>query len=137
MEGLLDGREDLRADGRAGLSERRSEAHVVASERGGEGFRGGEEGGHAGTHLTEGEEDTVHDDEEWEDRLDGAESTAEDETPDTPQGEAKGHGLLAADLVHEVTADDASGQVEAVDDCTEADVLNQSVLGAQLTDDGG
>ena len=51
---------------------------------------------------------------DWLVTYDGAKSAAEDETEETPENEAEGHGLFAADAVHEETADYAAGEVEAV-----------------------
>ena len=135
-ERILDGREDLRPDRGTRLSHGGCEAHVVASQRGGERLGGAEEGGDAGAHLTQGVEDTVHDDEQREHALDGPECAAEDEAEDAPEEEAERHCLLTADLVHEETAHDAAREVEAVDHCAVADVLDERVVGIQLADNG-
>ena len=108
----------------------------MASERRGEGLGSAQESGDTGAHLAKGVEDAVQDDEEREDGLDGPDSAAQDEAQETPEEEAEGHGLLAANPVHEEAADDAAWEVEAVDHRAIADVLHQGVVGVQLGDDG-
>jgi hypothetical protein len=44
--------------------------------------------------------------------------------------------LLAADSVHQEAADDAAGEVEAVYDGAEADVLHEGVVWVERGDDG-
>jgi hypothetical protein len=96
----------------------------VATERRWEGLGRAQKGRHARPHLAEGVEDAVENDEEGEDGLNGPEGAANDESHDGPAEEAKGHGLLSTDAVHQDTADDAARQVEAVDDSLDEDVRN-------------
>ncbi len=84
----------------------------MTSEGRGKGLSRAEECSYAGTHLAEGVEDAVQDDEEWEDGLDWVQRTAEDEAKDRPACEAEAHGLFAADAVHEEAADETAGEVE-------------------------
>ena len=87
------------------------------------------------THFAESVEDSVQHDEEGEDTLDGLQGTSNDEAKDGPEEEAEGHSLLAANAVHEKTTDQGTGEVEAVDDGAETDVLHKSVVGVQRADD--
>ena len=98
-----------------GLANGGRETKVVASEGSWEGLRSAQECGDARAHLSKSVEDTVQDDEEREDSLDGAQSTTDDETEKGPQEEAQSHSLLASNAVHEQTTDNAAGEVEAVD----------------------
>jgi hypothetical protein len=89
------------------------------------------------THFAKALEDAVEDNKEGEDTLDWLQSAADDEAQDTPEQETKGHGLLAADAVHEEATDQRAGEVEAVDDGAVSDVLDEAVAGLKRSDDGG
>jgi len=78
----------------------------------------------------------VQHDEERENKLDGRERGADDETHSGPAEEAERHGLLAPDAVHEEAAGDAAGEIEAIHRGAEADVLDEGVVGVELSDDG-
>lgn len=136
-ERILDGSEYLRADRSTGLAHSRCKAKVVAAKWSGEGFRSAKEGRDTRAHLAESVENAVEDDKEREDGLDRSNRAAQDEAKESPEEEAERHGLLAADLVHEESADDAAGKVEAVHDGSVADVLDEGVVWVELTDDGG
>ena len=96
----------------------------------------GRAGTYTRTHFSQTVEDSVQHDEEGEYTLDGLKGTSNDEAKDGPEEETKGHGLLAADAVHEKATDQGTREVEAVDDGAVADVLHKSVVGVQRSDNG-
>ena len=123
-EGVLNGCENLRADSGPGFPDRGGEAHEMPAKRCREGFRGAEEGCYARTHLAEGVEDPVQNDEERKDGLDLIERPADDEAQDGPEPKTKTHSLFAADTIHEQPPDQASRQVETIHDRTISDILD-------------
>jgi hypothetical protein len=136
-EGILNRSEDLRADGCACFAHSRRKAKVVATQGGWEGLCGAEESCHAGAHLAQSVEDAIQDNKKRKNCLDRANGAAEDEPEDGPEEEAQSHGLLAANPVHEEPPYDAAGEIKAVDDSAIANILDESVVWVQLTDDGG
>lgn len=68
--------------------------------------------------------------------MDGAECAAENEAEDGPKEESEGHSLLASDFIHKEAAYDAAGEVEAVDYCAIANVLDDGIVRVELGDDG-
>jgi hypothetical protein len=87
-------------------------------------------------HLTKGVEDAVQHNEEWEHGLDRPECSSKSEAQDTPEKETEDHSLLAADFIHEEATNNATWEIEAVDDSPVANVLDQCVVWVQLTDEG-
>jgi len=126
----------LRADRATRFADRCGKTQKEPSERRGERLCAAQKRSDAGTHLAKGLEDAVQHDEEREDVLDGRERAADDETRDGLAGEAERHGLLAPDAVHEEAAGDAAGEIEAVHRGAEVDVLDEGVVGVELSDDG-
>jgi hypothetical protein len=158
-KGVLDRREDLRTDGGTGLADGGGESEEVAAERRREGLGSAQEGGnlfhvgsatvlktlfererqrtYTGTHLAKALEDAVENNKEGENTLDRLKSATDNEAQDTPEQETKSHGLLAADAVHQETADQRARKVEAVDNGSEPNVLDQAVVGLESPDNGG
>ena len=66
----------------------------------------------SGPTPPEGVRDTIKDDEEGEDNLDGFESAALDEPEDSPAEEAKSHYLFVTSTVHGKVAGRAARDVE-------------------------
>lgn len=93
-------------------------------------------GTYARAHLSQRIEDAIEHDKQRENGLDGTEGATNDEAQDRPQEETQSHRLLAADPVHEEAADEAAGEVEAVDDSAEPDVLCNCIVRIQCRHDG-
>lgn len=86
-------------------------------------------------HLSERVEDTIQHDEQREDGLDERKSTTNDKAKDRPSEKAQNHGVSAANAIHEKSSNDAPGEVNTVNNCTETDFLLKGILGIQSGDD--
>jgi hypothetical protein len=89
------------------------------------------------THLSERVEDAVENYKQRENTLNRLQGTSDDETKNSPEEKAESHGLLAADSVHEQSANDGTREVETVHNSAVANVLNQGVVGVELSNNGG
>lgn len=83
------------------------------------------------SHLSDSVENSIQDDEERKDGEKRVEGTADDESHNGPQNEAKRHGLLASNLVHEKATKKAARQVETVEQRSVAHGLNKTVTGVE------
>jgi hypothetical protein len=133
---VLDRREDFRPNRCARLTNCGCETEIVPAKGSGEGFRCAKERRDSRTHFAQGVEDSVEDNEKGEHGLDGPECAAENKAENAPKEESEGHGLLASDFVHKEAANDAAGEVEAVDYCAVANVLDDGIVRVELGDDG-
>lgn len=78
-------------------------------------------------YFAQGEKDSVEHHEEREHVLDRLHGAAENETQYCLQRETQGHRLTSTDLVGEITSDERTRDVKAVDDHAPAERLHQTV----------
>lgn len=90
---------------------------------------------YARAHLSQCVEDAIQHDEQGEHRLDRRKSTTNYEAENRPPEKTQSHSLSATNAIHEKSSNDATGEIEAVNNCTETDVLLKSVLRVQSGDD--
>lgn len=86
-------------------------------------------------HLSQCVEDAIQHDEQRKHGLDRRKRTTNDEAENRPSEKTQSHSLSATNAIHEKPSNDATREVEAVNNCTETDVLLKSVLGIQSGDD--
>ena len=79
---------------------------------------------------------SVENNKERKHALDRLQRTADDETKNSPTEKSESHGLLSSNFVHKQATDNTAWQIETVDYCPIANVLNQCVLRIQLANDG-
>lgn len=158
-ERVLDRGKDLCADGSSSLANSSSEAEEMAAKWCRERLGTAEERGdlcrlvckciwsffllnfgkhctYTRAHLAESIKDTVKDDKQGEDGLDGAESTTDDESQNGPQHKTQSHCLLTANAVHEEATSEAAGKIKQIDHGAISNVLRDGVVGVEGRHDG-